>query len=143
MAAQEESTNAPAATADDATSNEPKTRCQGRGKEITQPIIPMKEGDRARFLYVICKTPAAVRITLDDELLVDQQTPPPDEIDLELPAQLLGRGVHVLLWSFLGAGPEWQTLAELSVKDVVRFRHFKSHKGNDPVNRGFLLLEVQ
>jgi hypothetical protein len=72
------------------------------------------------------------------QLLADEKGK--SKMSLILPKLPPGR--HLLYWGFQQSGFEWQTRAELLVNGVCRFRHRKAHDSNDPVNRGFLVLEV-
>jgi hypothetical protein len=119
------------------------TPCERGGSEMREAVIRFRHGDDAEFHYFICKTTARTRIFLvlhqtQSQLLVDEQSK--NEIKLVLPPLPPGR--HLLYWGFQGAGLRWQSRAELLVDGICRFRHRKSSEGDDPVNRGFLLLEV-
>src|SRR5262249_52931136 len=90
----------------------------------------------------LCKTTAQIRVylTSDGQLgkaLATAEGGNKVEIPLSLPV-----GRQLLHWGFQGASLQWRTLAELHVNGVCRFRHRKSSEGNDPVNRGFVVIEV-
>lgn len=126
------------------TTADQQTRCEQGGPEIPAAIVLFRPTDTVEFLFFLCRTNARIRVFLTRhlaqprELLVDEAGR--DFISILLPPLAPGR--HLLFWSFLGAGEDWQTRAELAVNDVTRFRHRKSSASDDPVNRGFLLLEV-
>lgn len=119
------------------------TRCQQGGPEMAAAGVTLSSGDTATFDYYICMSPARVQVQL---VLHDVQRQPladekgKDRIHLVLPKLPPGR--HLLYWGFQQAGFEWQTRAELLINGICRFRHRKTNDGNDPVNRGFLVLDV-
>jgi hypothetical protein len=120
-----------------------QTRCEQGGLEIPAAAVLYRQEDLVDFSFLMCKTNARIRVFLarnltQREVLVDETGG--DQIGIMIPQ--LGPGRHLLFWSFQGAGEEWQTRAELAVNGVTRFRHRKSSDGDDPVNRGFLFLEV-
>lgn len=121
-----------------------QTRCEQGGPEIPAAIVLLRPSDVVDFSFFMCRTNARIRVFLtrhlspDRELLVDETGR--DVISILLPPLAPGR--HLLFWSFLGAGEDWQTRAELAVNGLTRFRHRKSSASDDPVNRGFLFLEV-
>lgn len=122
--------------------NQP-TRCEEGGLEIPAAVVLYRQEDTVDFLFLMCRTNARIRVFLtrnlsQREVLVDETGR--DMISIMIPP--LGPGRHLLFWSFQGAGEDWQTRTELAVNGVTRFRHRKSSAGNDPVNRGFLFLEV-
>jgi hypothetical protein len=127
-----------------ATTADQQTRCEQGGPEIPAAIVPFRPADVVELLFFMCRTNARIRIFLTRqlseprELLVDETGR--DFVSIILPPLAPGR--HLLFWSFLGAGENWQTRAELAVNGVTRFRHRKSSASDDPVNRGFLFLEV-
>lgn len=129
---------------DSETTAEPQTRCEQGGPEIPAAAVLFRPADLVELSFFMCRTNARIRVFLTRnlsqprELLVDETGL--DFISILLPPLAPGR--HLLFWSFLGAGEEWQTRAELAVNGVTRFRHRKSSASDDPVNRGFLFLEV-
>jgi hypothetical protein len=120
-----------------------ETLCQQGGPEITATAVTLGFGDTATFDYYMCESTARVQVYLvlhevQRQLLADEQGK--NKLSLMLPKLPPGR--HLLYWGFQQVGFEWQTRAELLVNSVCRFRHRKSHNSADPVNRGFLVLEV-
>lgn len=121
-----------------------QTRCEQGGPEIPAAIVRFRPADAVDFLFFMCRTNARIRVFLTRnlseprELLLDETGR--DFVSIMLPPLAPGR--HLLFWSFLGAGENWQTRAELAVNGMTRFRHRKSSASDDPVNRGFLFLEV-
>lgn len=120
---------------------DPPSFCDPDGAELTPIVIRTARGETIEFLLRICRTPAKVLVSLDGERINESSIPPVKEVHQILPE--LAPGVHSLLWSLLAADPsDWRSLARLTVGGAVRFRHAKSASGNDPVNRGFAVIEV-
>jgi hypothetical protein len=120
-----------------------ETPCERGGPEIGATVVNLGSGDTAVFNYLMCRSTAKVQVYLvlhevQRQLLADE--PGKDRISITLPKLPPGR--HLLYWGFQRAGFDWQTRAELLVNGICRFRHRKSSDGNDPVNRGFIVLDV-
>ncbi len=111
--------------------------------EIISTAIYLRVGDQAEFSYRTSSSNslASVYLVVNDgprQQLAESKGV--NEVNVVLPPLPVGR--HLLYWGFQGAALIWRTNAELSVGGVCRFRHRKSSDSKDPVNRGFLLLEV-
>ena len=120
-----------------------ETLCQQGGPEITAATVAFSTEDEIAFRYMVCKSTPKIQVHLvlhevERQLLADEEGR--GRVNLRLPKLPPGR--HLLYWGFQESGFEWETRAELLVNGTCRFRHRKSHSGNDPVNRGFLVLDV-
>ncbi len=126
------------------------TPCDDLGDEILRPggIVTVAEGNPVDFVFHYCNTPGRMIVRLGEASetaavplpLMNQIVPPPEPIDLRLPA--LPRGFFLLHWSFVPTNQTWQTKAEVVVNGIVRFRHYKSNDSANPSPTGFLFLEV-
>lgn len=121
-----------------------KTRCEEGGDEVLAYEIPVRINSRLEFTAFICKAEARIRVWIEEmpagqpELLTDETGK--DEISLHIPQ--LGAGRHLLRWTVLTPSRGWQTRTELAVDGTVRFRRRKTADGDNPVNMGFVVLEV-
>lgn len=115
-----------------------ETRCEEGGQEILPIIIRVARAERLDLRFIMCKSNALLRAYVDGNLVAERASA--DELEVAVPT--LDPGLHLLYWSFQNAGAEWQTLTEVVSSGTVRFRHRKTSDGNDPVNRGFLYVEV-
>jgi len=124
------------------------TPCTERKPEMGGASITVPRGATVRFGFFYCLSPGRLIVRLgkvgelspDPTALMDQTVPPPEPVQLALPP--LDPGSYVLSWSFVPAAPQWQTVAEVSVDDILRFRRIKTNQSNFPFPAGFLFLEV-
>jgi hypothetical protein len=114
------------------------TRCQDGGPELLPVQVAASTGSVIDFVVMVCKANARVQIHLGNQLLADQTGT--SEVPLRLPP--LGPGFHLLFWSVITNSPEWQTRDEVSVNGVTVFRRRKNSRGANPVNAGFLFIQV-
>ena len=120
------------------------TRCEEGGDEVLAYEIPVPANGRVEFTTFICNARARLRVWIEEmpagepTLLADQDGK--DEIALQIPRLSVGR--FMLRWTVLTPARDWQTRTELSVDGTVRFRRRKAAQGDNPVNMGFVVLEV-
>lgn len=121
-----------------------QTRCEQGGDEIKALVVRYRRSAIAEFHFFLCRTNAQILVFVEAETgelrkLVDQSGI--DEVHPVLPR--LKPGFYTLTWHFMGAGPDWQTRAELTVDGVTRFLLRKDKNTSKfPFERGFLFLEV-
>jgi hypothetical protein len=113
------------------------TRCE-QGQEMLPFAIGVPAFTQVDLQILICQSVARVRVWLDDVLQLDEVGI--DGVSYRSPR--LAPGTHLLFWSVLPATATWQTRDEVSVSGAVRFRRKKSSSGNNPINAGFIHLEV-
>jgi len=106
-------------------------------------------GAQVQFKFFYCTSPGHLIVqlgkvgdpTASSTVLIDQNVPPPPFVDLHLP--LLPAGTYALTWTYAPAATDsWQSVSELHVAEVLRFRRFHSNATSSPLVLGFLFLEV-
>jgi hypothetical protein len=113
------------------------TRCEA-GDELLPFQISLPRGTPVDLEILICSTVARVRVWLGDVLQLDETG-----IDgVHYRAPVLDPGRHLLFWSVFPATEDWKTRDEIRVGGIVRFRRKKSSDGNNPIQAGFVTLEV-
>jgi hypothetical protein len=113
------------------------TRCE-EGQEMLPFAIGVPAFAQVDLEILICQTVARVRVWLDDVLQLDEVGI--DGVNYRSPR--LAPGTHLLFWSVLPASVPWRTRDEVTVSGAVRFRRKKSSSGSNPINAGFIHLEV-
>ncbi len=106
------------------------------------------QGAVVRFKFFYCTSPGHLIVRLGkvgdpapSTVLIDQDVPPPNSIDLHLPSTTPGN--HALTWTFAPTDSKnWQTVSELHASEALRFRRFHSNQTHSPLVLGFLFLEV-
>lgn len=114
------------------------SRCD-EGQEFTPFSIAVARSAVVDLDIQVCRTLGRVRVWLDEVLQLDETGA--DGVGYRVPP--VGPGPHLLFWSIQPADTDWRTRDELRVDGVVRFRRKKASDGNNPVNAGFIFLEVQ
>lgn len=115
-----------------------QTPCDGGGPELLPVTIRVRPNAVIDFVMHVCLAAARVQIFLDRGPLGEADGQ--DEFRLRLPP--LPTGVHSLSWSHLTPSPTWKTRTEVSVDQVVKFRTRNASEEANPVNSGFLIIEV-
>lgn len=115
------------------------TRCDQGGPEILPVVARISAGATVEFALQLCLASADVQVFLDTTRIADAHGQ--DEVRLRLPS--MTSGVHSLTWSHITPSATWKTLAEVTANGVAIFRRRKSSGGSNPVNHGFLIMEVQ
>lgn len=114
------------------------TRCEEGGPELLPPAIAVARDHPVDLSVVVCSANARVRVHVDNDLRVDETGA--SEVVFRLPP--LDPGWHLLFWSVQTNSPTWQTRDEVAVNGVVVFRRRKRDDGTNPVNAGFLYVQV-
>ena len=113
------------------------TRCE-EGQEMLPFAIGVPAFAQIDLEILICQSVARVRVWLDTVVQIDEIGI--DGVRYRSPR--LAPGTHLLFWSVLPATPSWRTRDEVSVQGAARFRRKKSSSGSNPINAGFIQLEV-
>jgi hypothetical protein len=120
------------------------TPCESGGPELLPIEIRVLQQEVLTFTVHVCRANASVRATLQ---AIPNGVP---QSLFETNGQLVSSatfpalppGRYSLFWSILTPATSWQTRADLSVNGTTRFLRRKSDTGNNPVNMGFLIIEV-
>jgi hypothetical protein len=115
-----------------------QTPCTQGGPELLPGAISAAASAAIDLDVLLCNGAGDVRIDIDGTQVVGQ--PNTQHVKFRLPP--LNPGSHVLLWSVQTNAPNWQTRDEVSVNDVTVFRRRKRNDGTNPVNLGFLFIQV-
>ena len=120
------------------------TPCDDGGPELLPLEIRLRQKDTGTFTIRVCSANAAVQASLQ---AIPNGTPQSlmaasgqAIVSATLPSLPPGR--YALFWSILTASTPWQTRADFVVGTTTRFLRRKADTGNNPVNMGFLLIEV-
>lgn len=119
------------------------TPCE-QGGELTPLEVRLQHTDVATFTILVCRTNAQVTASIQPVSGGQAQTLFSTTGQLTSRATLpsLPPGRYVLFWSILITATPWQTRADLDVGGTTRFLRRKTDAGNNPVNMGFLGIEV-
>lgn len=110
--------------------------------------IVVPESARVDFRFHYLGSPGLMVVRLNQAgptapvappLMKQAVPPPPSPVDLLLP---VAAGTWVLSWAFAPTAKPFQTVAEVVVNGIVRFRHFKTDQSDFPFPTGYLYLEV-
>jgi hypothetical protein len=115
------------------------TRCELGGPEILPVVVRVPRDAVVDFVLFICLAAARVQVFLDRDLIAEADGQ--DEVPVRLPQMTVGS--HSLMWSHITPSAVWKTRAELASGGATLFRRRKSSDGNNPMNGGFVFLEVQ
>ena len=120
------------------------TPCEQGGSELLPIEVRLLSTDVATFTIRACRTNAQVTASLQAVPGGTAQTIFTTTGQLTSGAVLpaLPKGRYALFWSILVAATPWQTRADLDVNGTTRFLRRKTSDGNNPVNMGFLMIEV-
>ena len=120
------------------------TPCEQGGPELLPLEVRIQQTDLATFTIIVCRTNAKVTASIQQMPSGTVQTLFATTGQLTSSATLpaLSPGRYALFWSILVSGAPGQTRAELDVNGTVRFLRRKTDAGSNPVNMGFLVVEV-
>jgi hypothetical protein len=120
------------------------TPCEQGGPEVLPLEVRVLSADVSTFTIRVCRTNAQVTASIQPIAGGPAQTLFSTTGQLTSSAILpaLPKGRYALFWSILVAATPWQTRADLDVNRTIRFLRRKTDAGNNPVNMGFLLIEV-
>ena len=122
----------------------PPTPCEEGGPELLPIEVRLQPKDVVTFTIRVCRTNAQVTASIQPAASSTAQmlfsTTGQLMSSASLPA--LPPGKYALFWSILVAATPWQTRADLDVNGTTRFCRRKTDASNNPVNMGFLMIEV-
>ncbi len=110
--------------------------------------IVVPEGARVDFRFHYLGSPGLMVVRLNQAgptapmappLMKQVIPPPPSPVDLLLP---VAPGTWVLSWAFAPTAKPFQTVVEVVVDGIVRYRLFKTDQSKYPFPTGYLYLEV-
>ena len=115
-----------------------QTPCSQGGPELLPAGIAATTTSALVLDVMICNGSGDVRVDIDKQQVFTQQNT--QHATCPLPA--LTPGAHVLVWSVQTNAPNWQTRDEVTLNGNTVFRRRKSAAGSNPVNMGFLFIQV-